>query len=273
MVTSISRVMIPLDGSHRAELAVPYGAYIGAMLGAELELLSVTNKQSHTVADLDSSVQRSLAEADGFLSTWIKSIKTTVVGGDPAPAIVEHAGDESTLVVMATHGRTGIMRKLAGSVAEGVLRATSSPVILMRAYDNSANIRVAARVTKLIVPLDKTEVAEGAFPISLLLAEKLNAEVTLLNVDEDGDTAKYLEKVSSQFAGLKAGVKVEMPSGDPGREIVKLAESMPGAMVVMCSKRATSESGDIRGSVTDYVVRHANAPVAVIPYSLSTSPT
>lgn len=272
MAISIDRILIPLDGSHRAELAVPYAAYIGAMLGAQMELVTVAEKPGVSITDLDQSVQRSLAEAEGFMTTWIRSIKTTAISGDPATAIVDHAGDGSTLVMMATHGRTGIMRRLAGSVAEGVLRATSSPVVLMRAYDNSANIRVPARVSKILVPLDMTDIAEGALPLSRLLAEKLSAEVTLLYVGEFPDSVQYLERVSGLFTGLKAGVKTKTVTGDPGRVIVEEADSLQSSMVVMCSKRANVASGVIRGSVTDYVVRHSNAPVAVVPYSIVGSP-
>ena len=168
---------------------------------------------------------------------------------------------------MATHGRTGLMRKIAGSVAEGVLRTTRSPVMLIRGANNPANIRLPARISKLLVPLDMTDVAEGSFPLTRQLAEKLNAEVTLMYVGDSPEAAAYLEKASGHFSDLKAGVKTEQHTGDPAKEIIKVANSMAEPLVMMCSQRTQVESGPIRGSVADYVIRHSHRPVAVVPYA------
>ncbi len=263
----IDRVVTTLDGSHRAELAVPYAAYVGAMLGAKMELLAVSDKAGQNVVDLDSSVQRSLAEAEGLMSTWIRNIETNVASGDPAEAIVNHADDSSTLVAMATHGRTGVMRKIAGSVAEGVLRETRSPLLLVKAQDDSANIRLPARISHVIVPMDVTGVAEGALPLARLLAEKMNAGVTLLHVGDSTEAPDYMNGAADHFAGLKGEVEKEFRTGDPGKEIVDFANKVPAPLIVMCSKQANVSSGPIRGSVTDYVIRHSAVPVAVVPWS------
>lgn len=263
----IERIVIPLDGSHRAELAVPFAAYVAAMLPADVELVTVSDKAGQVVIDLDQAMQRSLAEAGGFISTWIKSIETVVIDGDPASALVDHAADDRTMIAMATHGRTGLMRKIAGSVAEGVLRTTRSPVMLIRGANNPANIRLPARISKLLVPLDMTNASEGSFPVTRQLAEKLNAEVTLLYVGDSPDAAAYLEKVAGQLSDLKAGVKTVQQTGDPAKEIINFANSMAEPLVVMCSKRTQVESGPIRGSVADSVIRNSHRPVAVVPYS------
>ncbi len=263
----IDRIVIALDGSHRAELAVPYAAYIGAMLQAKMELVTVTEKPDQRMVDLDQSVQRSLAESEGFMSTWFRSIDTAIISGDPASAITEYAGNSSTMIAMATHGRTGLMRRIAGSVAEGVLRRTDSPLLMIRADDNSANIRVPARIANVLVPLDLTEVAEEALPFSTLAAQKLNSRVTLLHVGGIEESAEYIAKIAEQFDGHKPGLHKEARSGDAGEEIIKMARTLPNCLIVMCSKRANEKTGPIRGSVTDYVLRHTPGPIAVIPYS------
>ncbi len=263
----IERVVTTLDGSKRAELAVPYAAYVGAMLSSKMELVTVSDKAGGSVDSLDADVQRSLAEAEGLMGTWIREIETTVLGGDPAEAIVDHAGDSSTLVAMATHGRTGIMRRIAGSVAEEVLRVAHSPLLFVKADDNSANIRFAARIANVLLPLDTTDVAEGAIPAAKQLAEKLNAGVTLMNVSEDAQAVDYIDGVAKDFEHLKSPVEKVFHSGSPGEEIVKVSKAMSWPVVVMCSKRANVDSGSIRGSVTDYVVRHAESPVVVVPFS------
>ncbi len=267
-MTEIRRVVIALDGSHRAELAVPYGGYIGAMLGAEIELLTVTEKPTESEVELDDRVQISLGESQGLLSTWVKDIDLKILTGDPAEQIVKYASDSSTLVAMATHGRTGLMRRLSGSVAEGVLRHTKSPVIAIKAPNESSNVRFAARVNHLMLPLDQTEVGEGAIPLCRDLASRLNAEVTLLHAG-NSDARSYLERIANQMPELEGKVKFELTEGEPGPAIARLNETIPNLMVMMCSKNANRPDGSVRGSVTDYVIRHASQPVLVVPYSQS----
>lgn len=263
----IDRILIALDGSHRAELVVPYAAYVGAMLGTRMELVTVTDKPGQQQSDLDDSIQRSLAESEGFLSTWMKSIDTSIIDGDPATALTEHAGGPSTLIAMATHGRTGLMRRVAGSVAEAVMRRTDSPVLLIRADNDASNIRVPARISSLLVPLDKTEVAAEALPLAKLAAGKFNSKVTLLYCGDIKDAAEYLDSAAAQFEGLKTPPLIEARLGDPGEQIVKASRDLPHCLIMMCSQKSHVKTGPIRGSVTDYVVRHASAPVLVLPYS------
>lgn len=267
-MTGIRRVVIALDGSHRAELAVPYGGYIGAMLGAEIELLTVTEKPTASEVDLDDSVQISLGESQGLLSTWVKDIELKILDGEPAEQIVKYAADTSTLITMATHGRTGLMRRLTGSVAEGVLRQTASPVMIVKASDESANVRFAARVNHLMLPLDQTEVGEGAISLCKDIASTLNAEVTLLHAGDSG-AQSYLEQVAGQMPELEGRLKFKVMDGDPGPSITRANGTIPNSMVIMCSKNANRPDGSIRGSVTDYVIRHSNQPVLVVPYAQS----
>ena len=72
--------------------------------------------------------------------------------------------DKNTLIVMATHGRSGLQRWLLGSVAEKVLRATANPLLLVRAAEGGAANRVQ-KVDCIIVPLDGSSVAEQVLPL------------------------------------------------------------------------------------------------------------
>jgi nucleotide-binding universal stress UspA family protein len=97
--------------------------------------------------------------------------------GKAEQMIIERAAkDKTTLVTMATHGRSGINRWLLGSVAEKVLRGATNPLLLIRATEE-AKTDGEATVKSVVVPLDGSELAESVLPAVADLAKKLSLEV------------------------------------------------------------------------------------------------
>ena len=81
--------------------------------------------------------------------------------GEAAEVIVETAAaDKNTLIVMATHGRSGLNRFLLGSIAEKVLRATVNPLLLVKATEPVVT-EGEAPLTSIVVPLDGSDLAES----------------------------------------------------------------------------------------------------------------
>ena len=122
------KVIVPLDGSAHAESALAYAAAIGREEPIELLLVHV-----HSVGDI--------AHANDYLEVvsvamreHCASVAVQVLGGEPGPAIVAHAVEQAvTMVVMATHGRTGVRRAVAGSVALDVMAAGTCSVLMVTA--------------------------------------------------------------------------------------------------------------------------------------------
>lgn len=128
------RVVVALDGSPVAEGILPFIEQIAGPLDIEVILLHVAKAvgaEAPIIADLN---------AQGYLEPLVGSLKAKGVRagarvriGDPATEIVEAAEElKADLIAMTTHGRTGLGRLLFGSVAEAVLRASPTPVFLMR---------------------------------------------------------------------------------------------------------------------------------------------
>ena len=125
-------VLVPLDGSTLAEKAL--APAIGfAREGAALVLI----RAAETVDDPDGAVVR---EAELYLAGVVERLRRVGVryveasiGGAPVDAIANAARiRKPDLIVMSTHGRSGIGRLVLGSVTEGVLRATTTPLLLLR---------------------------------------------------------------------------------------------------------------------------------------------
>lgn len=123
------RIMVPLDGSDLAQTALPHALEMCRAFGATLVLLHVRDARQGSAE----ASRRYLEYTRRSYANTGLSIELAVREGPVAEAIVQAAGDEQIdVVVMATHGRSGLKRVVYGSVAEHVLRVSAKPVLLVR---------------------------------------------------------------------------------------------------------------------------------------------
>lgn len=136
------KILAATDYSPLAQRAVSHAHDLAERLGAELHVLNVVPD----VAELGNAPEGVIDPSDGIDeresmlaallgdSATIKRVQTVRVNEDPAQAIAEYAAEqEIDLVVIATHGRTGLAHLFLGSVAENVLRLAPCPVMIVRA--------------------------------------------------------------------------------------------------------------------------------------------
>ena len=137
---NVKTILVPLDGSPLGELALTPAVDLARDKGARLILLRAA--EAHTlVADPTEAQVAAVREAEDYLAAVrargaaaITEVETSVWYGPPAEAIVEAARYRGAdLIVMSSHGRSGLGRLVLGSVAEMVLRATPTPILLIRA--------------------------------------------------------------------------------------------------------------------------------------------
>ena len=148
MTETITRILVPVDFGPHSDRALRYATYLAAKLGASVELAHVVDNPVASgawtaetyVPNLPQLLESLMGEANKRL-TAMKSIvasqgvevETTVLTGQPAHAIVDHASAHAfDLIVMGTHGRTGLSHVFVGSVAERVVRKASCPVLTLR---------------------------------------------------------------------------------------------------------------------------------------------
>jgi nucleotide-binding universal stress UspA family protein len=137
----LERILVPLDGSPLAELALGRAADLARQSGATLLLLRAAEAQTFPGADPTEVQVRVVREAEEYLDRVAASardagaakVETSVWYGPAAAVIVEAAHlRHADLIVMCSHGRSGLGRLILGSVAESVLRGTTVPILLLR---------------------------------------------------------------------------------------------------------------------------------------------
>jgi nucleotide-binding universal stress UspA family protein len=150
---AIRRILHPTDFSTAAPAALRVACSLAEDYGAELALLHVWDPHLETRDEQHPHVPaNSLEEALAWLDAIelpAPSVRTFrhLVVGDPVNEIVLEAKEGAAdLIVMGTHSRTGLNRLLTGSVAEGVLRQASCPVMTVRETPHAGEIgRVAPK--------------------------------------------------------------------------------------------------------------------------------
>ena len=142
------KILVPLDGSGWAQRAIPHACDLARSAQAELILLNVFTPPARqyidqlAIAGQDDQVQRAREQMKQYL-IGIRSelrnenfaVRTHLIegAGDPARLICEYVASEGIdLIVMSTHGRTGISRFLFGSIARDVMECIDVPVLLVQ---------------------------------------------------------------------------------------------------------------------------------------------
>jgi nucleotide-binding universal stress UspA family protein len=293
-----SRMLIPLDESKLAEQVLPYARYLAKALAIPVELLEVVDPEALKLLAnpeqgryVDTLLADKRASARNYLETIAGSFQGTrvtfsVETGKAEELIIDKAAaDKDTLIVMATHGRSGIQRWLLGSVADKVLHGSTNHLFLIRATEQGKT-EGEAPLKKVIVPLDGSPLAEKVLPHVVNLGKQMRLEVVFLrayalppaiSADEYGtysealfnqleaEAKDYLAKKIKEVEqdGLK-NVSSVVDLGYGAEEITTFARKTPDNFIAMCTHGRSGATRWVLGSVTERVVRHSGDPVLII---------
>ena len=148
-IPTISRVLAPVDLSEQSSMVVNHAAALSDAYGAPLDLLHVVEEAAYPSAygldatstnqpNVQNRAREALETLAGELEMRPDPVHIHVLAGNAARDIVEFADEhEADLIVMATHGRTGLERFLIGSVAEKVVRRAPCPVFTLKSFGKS----------------------------------------------------------------------------------------------------------------------------------------
>ncbi|ELZ91307.1 universal stress protein UspA-like protein [Haloferax mucosum ATCC BAA-1512] len=137
-------ILLPVDGSPAAEESIPHVFGLAEQYDATVHVLFVVNTNRDTVGVIGGTVLDALEqEGQQVVDEVVErgnergiEVVGDVIRGSPHEAIIEYAEDNDIdVIVMATHGRTGVERVLLGSVTERVVRTSPVPVLTVRASE------------------------------------------------------------------------------------------------------------------------------------------
>lgn len=291
----IRRILCPCDFSGFSERARDHAIALAQWYDSELSVLHVVPHAAAVWAYPPSVTPSSLepvprdqlqAELALFLEPatrvgipWTVSI----VDGNPAAKIVEQAKIGATdLVVLGSHGRSGLERWAVGSVAEKVLRRASCPVMVCGPAEKPTP-PPHALFKRILCALDFWESSSRALTYALSLAQEANAQLTLLHVLEDIPEDQHRHPGLQEYrklmeAELRARLSRAVPEevrnwcqpmemvteGKAYQQILQIAEEQAADLIVMGVQGRSALDLLVFGSTTNQVVRRATCPVLTI---------
>jgi len=198
-------------------------------------------------------------------------IETACREGDPSEEIrnaVRETGAD--LVVMGTHGRSGLKRLVLGSVTEAILR--DPPALVLTVHCELAHRKGLFR--RMLCATDVSERTARTIAVALALADEGAMRLTVLNVIEEGRESSHGELERAALAALQKLIPDEardtyrieehVAFGEAGREIVRIAAEGDAELIVMGAHRY-GPLGGLFGSTVRAVVREATCPVLLVP--------
>jgi nucleotide-binding universal stress UspA family protein len=307
------KMLVPLDGSKLAEETLPYVRELAGRLDLDLDFLYVGDPRMSQMTPMNQIYVDKMADS---VRAQIQKIQNTTVGketirpievksklvtGNPADEILKYAEENKIdIIMMATHGASGVRRWALGSVAYQVLHASKIPVWLVRSGIPQETIYDKWPSRTIMVPLDGSKLAEAALPHAEAVAKQRGAqviEVLLLcvyapsqlltgyfyqtnyppiaplnltdYVKEENDRAKescekYLKEIADRLIAKGIRVRTQAVMGEAAEEIIKYANKNPFQLIVMASHGRSGLSHLAFGSVAEKVLLEANVPIFLV---------
>lgn len=200
-------ILVPLDGSEAAEAVLELAKNLAVRSGAALMLLHVCRPEQadyerlhsayiERVADL---VQRDISKICETVQCHFEGVKAiaspVLLNGEPVEEIVRYAEEnEVSMILMATHGRSGLAHSVMSDTTNRIVRNALVPVWLMRTLGPDEIVCAEWPLKRVLVPLDGSERAEKVLPYAADYAKLFDAELVLMRVCEQAEiTADYPE--------------------------------------------------------------------------------
>lgn len=269
-------ILVPTDLSEAAAHALRYASALGERLGAHLLVIyantfippidfmsgmaTEVEVSRDTVIGLATSDLRKHAEQNirGRVAYDLR-----VIVDEPLHAIVAQARESgANLVVMGTHGRTGMRRLMFGSVTEAVMRVIPVPVIAV-----NPSTKDTADVEKILCPVTFTPACRDALRDAAALSRNPNARIVLLGLSDDDDV--YMT-TAERLRGwmppeLADRCDIQLVSGpDVAEQIVMIARTVHADLIAFGIPAGRSVAESLRGTMAERVVQQSNCPVLTV---------
>jgi nucleotide-binding universal stress UspA family protein len=285
------KILVPLDGSDRAELALPYAKELAGTFNSELVLLYVSEEDEEHLNMHQLYLERLAVQMKKRKK--LKRVNPVVIPGKTVEEIVKYTEkNDIRLIIMATHESSGIVPWAKESVADRVIGATGVPLLLIKETKRRRKTKEKKHlISRILLPLDGSEAGEAAITRVKELRSRLEAEVFLLEVVPKGrhlrtvggldyihypeseietfkvEAKEYLDKV---YERLKRGKKakgeltIAIRTGEVAKEILNYAKKKRVNLIAISSHGHSGMTKWVFGSTAQKVIEESPVPVLVV---------
>lgn len=291
----INKILVPVDFSECSNRAVDFALHLGEKFNAHITLLHVVtlfheevNEESR-LQDLEKIVQsrerwihEKLKEHKNAADQHNLEVESILLRGfTPADKILEYVQENNfDLIIMGSHGRTGIKHLLQGSVSEKVVRLSNIPVLTIHHSTKNYDPKI------ILVPIDFSKFSKIAVERAQFFAKTYSAKIIFLHIIEQViHPAFYAASIESVFQidhnlkqrtlkKLKEFVDISeikpdylVLEGKAYKDIVETAKENNVDLIVMATRGLTGLDYFLLGSTAERVVRMAECSVLTVARS------
>jgi nucleotide-binding universal stress UspA family protein len=308
VMVKIRRILCPVDFSDFSRRALDYAIAVAKWYGSRLIVLYVYQPPMPALAPLvalagsveaavlpPGALEQLRRQIAAFIPPEAAAhivIEPSVAEGDPTAEILAQA-ESADLIVMGTHGRSGFEHLVLGSVTEKVLRKASCPLLTIPLASPDATSAVPTLFHRIVAAVDFSDISMPALRFAMSLAAEADAHLTMMHVIDvpphlalwidrgDGvghvrewtDAAEQrLRSVVSDAAREYAHVEQRVETGQPYREILRVAAEQQASLIVIGAHGRGLLERMFVGSTAQHVVRQATCPVLTIRTRQKSSP-
>ena len=277
----IQKILCPVDFSGTSEGALRYAATLALCWKADITAMHAylfqpppyfTEAQIEQFRKQSSDVREA---AEDRLREYVRTVLGKIPPNLEAVAVADAATDaisasasSADLIVMGTHGYSGLRRFLLGSVAERVLHSSEIPVLMVRpdsvAQDGEVEIK------NILCPVNSTSAAQQSVDYATLIGNCYGATLTFLNVKESSTSDVVSDWCS--WAGVKnqqCQIREMTREGKTVEEVLRVASETNCDLLVVGARYRPLLDHTVIGSSTAPIVRHASSPVLIVPVKSS----
>jgi nucleotide-binding universal stress UspA family protein len=285
---SLKNILFATDFSPAAEAALPYAMGLAQRYGGTVHGLHVRFPATYPVVGpeampqiMQAAEEQAKIEAQQ-LHTMLNSVphEVSVGEGEVWPMISEIVRkDKTNLIVIGTHGRTGVKRVLLGSVAEEIFRKASCPVLTVGPHVTKDTER-RLEMKEILYATDFSPESLAALPFAVSLAQEHQAHLTLLHVvpqSRVGELVHGEQYAESTMRRLQTLVPAEaeywcepnykVEHGPEAEKIMEVANALGADLIVLGVRGAEGAMGTVTHlvqSIAHRVVTEARSPVLTV---------
>ncbi len=295
-------IMVPLDGSAYSEKVLSLAELLGRTYNARITLVSVLRLGRGLLAlpSTQKKIEAGRKEKEAYLKQVAERLKAKglnvdyKVGVGPAAETINSLAQELgvDLLVLRTHGRSGVSRWVLGSVASKILQLSVKPLLLAPL---SAEKRLEnPQFRKILVPLDGSEFAERVLPYVRAIDQSFHAEIILLTVpvvpeaevygaladviEELRQQAmkqakEYLEGVASVLREEGHKVRAIITGSEPAETILEVSEREDVDLVMMATHGRGGLDRVFLGSTAERLAQHTKSLLFLVPIHEKRAPS
>ncbi|MEE9492005.1 MAG: universal stress protein [Gammaproteobacteria bacterium] len=265
-------ILIPIDGTESADETLLYVRSISPQSETRIVLMHVTPQVDTANAAIE--IHPNVNAIHDVLQREGWNVERETCMGDPVHEIIKMTLLlPATMLLMSTHGRSGIERIRAGSVTEQVLKQSPCPVfILHSARPEPADKRTEDLFNRILVPLDGSSASSAILKCVERFAKMHDSEVIMFHdeiehAESEQEKSAIKTRLQDQSVELaNTGLKVSLDMSTYKRPIREILDKIDAMKIDLVSMATHGDGGERRAmdeSVTAEVVRHSNCPLLV----------